>query len=181
MTFLRKAHVKLRTKIFLGLSLCLSVVIVTVVITQISGLHVPGSSTIDVVWEVYWQYVEAMVAIIIVCLSAFRSFFIQHNTRNQSPPKRSWYAGVKASLTNKSSDKEAWELSHIPGATLTGIRTYIGGTGRENVHGTDNIQNQDEDLLPLHDPADGQKIRVQHNISTHWEPVTLSALPDRCI
>ena len=181
MTFLRKVQIKLQTKIFLGLSLCLSAVIITVVITQISGLHVPGSSTIDVVWETYWQYVEAMVAIIIVCLSAFRSFFVQHNTRNQSPPKRSWYPGVKASLTNKSSGKETYELLPIPGATLTGMRTYIGGTGRESVHGTNNMQNQDEDLLPLHDPADGQKIRVQHDVSTHWEPVNLSALPDRSV
>ena len=117
-----------------------------------------------------------MVAIIIVCLSAFRSFFIQHNSRNQSPPKRSWYVAAKASLSNKSSEKNDCELGPIPGATLTGMRTYIGGVGDESAQGINQAGNQEDDLWPLQQEAaasgQGQRIRVRHDLSTHWEPVS---------
>ncbi|KAL2042823.1 hypothetical protein N7G274_004583 [Stereocaulon virgatum] len=168
--FLRKVRIKLRTKIFLGASLCLSAIIITVVITQIAGFHVPGTNIVDVVWEMYWQFVEAMVAIIIVCLSAFRSFFVQHTTRHQSPPQRSWYAGVKASLTNKSSQDGACELSPIPGVAPTGMRTYIEVVGGES---SDHIIRHEASVVPpvpQHDPAEAQTITVRHDLSMSWEP-----------
>ena len=117
----------------------------------------------------YWQFVEAMVAIIIVCVSAFRSFFVQHTTRHQSPQKRSWYAGVKASLTNKSSEKGECELSPIRGGAPTGMRTYIEVVGGES---SDHINPQGISLPVQSDAADAQNITVRHDLSMSWEPVS---------
>lgn len=175
-SILRQVQVPLRTKFFLGLSLCLSAVIGVVVITQVSGLHVPHTSTIDIVWEIFWQFMESCVAIIVVCVAAFRSFFIQHR-RNQSPPRSPWYQGVKAFLSNKgsasSSSEEGCELPTIPGGALSGMRTFIEGNGREDKRGSKHVQEQDDDRWPLRIPDATQRITVQHDMSTQWETVNL--------
>ncbi len=181
MTILRKVQIRIRTKLLLGLSLCLSAVIIVVVVTQISGLHVPGKSTIDIVWEIYWQFIEGCVAIIVVCVAAFRSFFIQHRSRNQSPPRSPWYQGVKTFWSNKASvtsSGEGYELPTVPGASLTGMRTYIEGSGREYPRGSNSAQEQEDDLWPLRDTADGQRMTVQHDISAHWENVIVPSPSD---
>ena len=148
---------------------------IIVTIIRVSGLHDRHAKAIDVVWEFHWQWVEACVAITMVSLTAFRSFFVQHNSRNNSPPKRPWYAGVKAIMTGRGSEdkKEAVrEWPKIPGGTMTGMRTFIDGRGNE----------VEEDVLPLHhEQRNRQGIVVQHDLSSMSEgKVRLSSYSLTC-
>ena len=47
---------------------------IIVTIIRGSGLIIKSRSSVDVVWEAYWQYIEASVAVIMAFLTAFRSF-----------------------------------------------------------------------------------------------------------
>lgn len=105
---------------------------IIVAIIRVSGLHDRKANAIDLVWEYHWQWVEVCIAILMVSVTAFRSFFIQHSGRNQSPPKRPWYSGIKAavakySYTSSGIEPPDRELPTIPGATMTGMRTFIEG------------------------------------------------------
>ncbi|KAL8826676.1 MAG: hypothetical protein Q9191_003651 [Dirinaria sp. TL-2023a] len=129
---------------------------IIVTIIRVSGLHDPKANAIDVVWEVHWQWVEVCVAITMVSLTAFRSFFIQHSSRNQPSPKKPWHASIKAAVVGHHFSQEnlaTREWAQIPGGTMTGMRSFINGNGDEG----------NEDVWPLREQSDGQDIRVHHN------------------
>ena len=85
---IHQIQIKLRQKLALGVSLCLSIVIVIISITCIAGIRAPAATpAVDVTWELFWQAAEACVAVTMVSLIAFRSFFVAHASRyNRSPP-----------------------------------------------------------------------------------------------
>ena len=68
---LRKSQLPIRKKIYLGCSLCLSTVVIMVTIVRIAGVadvpHPFGPMIIDTIWQMYWQYVEHCIAIVMVC------------------------------------------------------------------------------------------------------------------
>lgn len=68
-------------------------------------------------------------------------------------------------------------MPQIPGAALSGMRTYIEGNGREGLRDATIVGDQDDDEWPLRDPEGTQRITVQHDLSTHWENVSLHFPP----
>lgn len=140
---------------------------IIVTIIRVSGLRDRKADAIDIVWEFHWQWIEACIGITMVSLTAFRSFFLQHSSRNQPPPKRPWYTGIRAAMTkHKSSEKgsDIREWPHIPGGTLSGMRTFIHGIGETQV---------EEDGLSLQDQPGSKGIRIEHNLSIFSETVSL--------
>ena len=137
---------------------------VIVTIARVSGLR--NGSNLDPVWDFYWQVVESCIAITMVSLTAFRSFFVQERSRRTPSPQRSWYQGVKAFLSSKSSAesaKEAWELPPIPGGHMIGLRTLIGGNGRSSVGAGNTLHDeygQSEVSWPLQKSVAGHQITV---------------------
>lgn len=131
---LHRVSIPLRTKIFLGLSLCLSVMTITTTIVRVVGLKVPGVQSVDVVWQVYWQYVEVCIGIMIASATAFRTFFVQHAARSsqRSTPKSYFAQRFREKVIRRTneSDEEDGLPEHIPGAMLTGMRTFIDKQGR---------------------------------------------------
>ena len=179
---LHKVQIERRAKLILGASLCLSAVIITTAITQIAGFRIPGQHTVDLVWDLYWQWMEACTAIIVVCLAAFRSFFVQHMNRTQSSSiGRRWYSGgaVRAAWSNPSSRKQSIPTREPPqlpkgaAAALPRTTTYIegnpGGSLSQLVDGgaQEAANTEMESLRRL--PCKGRSITVQHDISMHWE------------
>lgn len=133
---------------------------IVVTIIRVSGLHHRKADAVDLVWGIYWQWVEACIAITMVSLTAFRSFFIQHSSRNQSPLKQPWYAGFKAVMINhKPSGQKAntRQWPQIPRGTLTGVKTFIDGR-----RATD----EEADIWPLQEQPVSQRIMVEHSLST---------------
>jgi len=67
-------QIPLRKKIILGIMLSLSAVMIVVAIIRTALAPLPNG-VIDTSWLVFWTGMEAMVAIIMVSLTAFRSLF----------------------------------------------------------------------------------------------------------
>lgn len=175
---LRKVQIKPKTKFFLGTSLCLSFAMVIVTIVRVSGLR--NGSNLDPVWDFYWQIVESSIAIIMVSLTAFRSFFVQERIR-RSQEKRSWYHGVKQILSSRSgaaSEESAHELPPIVRGHLTGLRTMISRHGRTSQGAGTYLQDEEDDAewgQPVaQGPIPRNTISVRQEFMVHSEPVHLT-------
>jgi hypothetical protein len=152
-----KVRIQLVQKIAVGVSLCLTVIIVTVTVVRASGLH--HDDSIDTVWEVYWQIVSSEVGLIMTSATAFRTFFVQRNSErdaHNTPPssnRQRW--GTKTryilglivapsrwrSKESRPSEEsvDSWDLENgqkidnlpqIPSGTLSSIGSFIRGHGR---------------------------------------------------
>jgi len=88
-----------RQKIALGCSLCLSILLIAITITRASGLMDNG--TIDVVWEIYWQYVSAEIGLILSTATAFRAFFVARANDRQGAHKHpSWHRWLLSKISS---------------------------------------------------------------------------------
>lgn len=146
-----RVKIKLNQKLALACSLCLTVVVVIFTVTRASGLEWQGK--LDVLWEVYFQIVAAEIGLILVAMTSFRALFVSRTARNKLSPEKhtSFWAEAKLAL-RRLLDPRRWrskhpedmtrghkpgttyvgfdgELPSIPGATMTGIHTFIDHQG----------------------------------------------------
>ncbi|KAL8627148.1 hypothetical protein Q9189_007157 [Teloschistes chrysophthalmus] len=73
-------RIKLRQKLGIGALLCLSAVMSIIAIVKASGIRTPSDS-FDILWELFWQQIEACVAVLMVSITAFRSIFISNKPK----------------------------------------------------------------------------------------------------
>ena len=104
---------------------------------------------IRLIWK-YWQFVSAVVGLILTAVTAYRAFFVSRRKMNKAQPplqREVWYTKgkkhIKRSLSlwtwrshsierrfsEQNSDDSAG-LPQIPHGALTGIRTFIDGRDR---------------------------------------------------
>lgn len=110
---------------------------IIIAIIRISGLRIE-TTILDIVWELFWQQTEAAVAVIMVSITAFRSL-LGIKTREKAI-QRSWTfphrprveAGYSFKKATAHDESELEPLPSIPGATFTGMRTFISGENRFN-------------------------------------------------
>lgn len=132
-----RVRINFRQKIGLGILLCLSLVMAIIAIARMSGINLT-SKDVDIVWLAFWQQQECSVAVIMISISAFRSLFVANASKGPSPKdfSKPRYRN-RLYLKFTGSDKDTgFGLPHIPGATLTGMRSVIRDGG------------QSEDLVP---------------------------------
>lgn len=105
---------------------------VVVALTCISAYRWRG--VIDLTWEIFWQYIEGCIALIMASVTTFRTAFItvssKRNEKKHQGPLYSMRQRLIAKLSRSRSDKlEKWVneegLPTAPGATLTVMRTFI--------------------------------------------------------
>lgn len=143
-----KIQIRLSQKIALAFSLCLTIVVITVTAIRASGML--SDDMIDPVWGIYWQFVSAVVGLVLTAVTAFRTFFVSRRKMNKAQPplqREMWYTKgrkyIKRSLSpwtwrshsierrpSEQNLDDSVELPQIPHGTLTGIRTFIDGQGR---------------------------------------------------
>ena len=125
---------------------------IAVTLIRASGIAHHGG--VDGTWEIDWQYLSAEVGLLMDTATAFRSFFIACSRRHAEPrfhptwyetarqrPKYSW----RSARTFGRKQREPlrwWEepgesgelmaLPQIPRPTMTGIRTFISGSGGQS-------------------------------------------------
>lgn len=132
---------------------------ITITIIRASGLE--WQDKLDVLWEVYFQIVAAEVGLILVSMTAFRALFVSRAARKQHSPQKDpslWTKSkfalrklvspvlwtLKRSENNNGGQKYGsteedfdGRLPSVPGATMTGIRTFIDHEGEKTEWGTD--------------------------------------------
>lgn len=96
------------------------------------------NGTYNAVWGIFWHQAEAAVAIIMVSITAFRSLLGLRSLKAQKKKEmeRYWFADraklqiryfKKRREAEAESEVESEQLPSIPGATLTGMRTFLNG------------------------------------------------------
>ena len=137
MRLIWKIQIKWTQKLALTVSLCLTVVMVVLTITRVSGLRFKGN--LDAVWETYWLILSAEVGIVLTSVSAFRAFFVSRSNRNRDRgiqplgTQMQWCHQENRSLKqkfsftlrrqNKDTELPMSNLPVIPRAYITGRRT----------------------------------------------------------
>lgn len=193
-----KIRIRWTQKIALSVSLGLIVLTIVCTITRMSGIKTGRLfDSIDSIWETYWQFVAANLAIIMTAATAFRTFFVSRASNERVPEpagsKDRWYTKGRLLLLSAFSlpswrskpkadvsggDKNsnvAMELNHqIPRGTLTGIRTMINGNSRTKVenwqimHSIDGGESEDS-RPPSTKGVNAQAIKVQQHITLSFD------------
>lgn len=177
-----RIQINLRQKLILGTTLCLSIFMIIIAIVRISKIRIKrtledinlpsgySASGADLVWVLFWQQVEACTAVIMVSLSAFRSFFVAHESRIREDRNRNrqWYMSNKKALAWRrrllqSEGEEMDRLPQIPRATMTGMSTFI--SGRENNESRMSSLRAGVTSTPAKGENE-ERIRVEQRIST---------------
>lgn len=121
-------------------------------------------------WVIFWQQVEACTAVIMVSLSAFRFFFVAHESRIREDRNRhrQWYMSNKKALAWRrrllqSEGEEMDRLPQIPRATMTGMSTLI--NERENNESRMSSSRAEVTSTPARDENE-ERIGVEQTIST---------------
>ena len=146
---------------------------VTLSITRISGMKLPNRASTDVVWSVFWVQVDASVAIMMASLTAFRSLFVNDGSKGSGLKKPSYTSFERLfHRKNKSSNTEPPEMDQalpaIPGATMTGMRTFIrGGNGNKLTVMRSQGYDELDDTFALETPAQQRGYRT-HQPVRNW-------------
>ncbi|KAI4154580.1 MAG: hypothetical protein LQ340_001589 [Diploschistes diacapsis] len=134
---LRRTRIKAQQKFGVAISLCLSLIMAIVAVIRMAAIKLEGGS-VDIVWLAFWQQQECSIAVIMISVSAFRSFFMNNSSKRSPPQNRQsserWRAKWKAKRWRSTGESGALDLPEIPNATLTGIRTAIGAAGAPTSH-----------------------------------------------
>lgn len=104
---------------------------IVVALIRISGYRM---WRLDLVWSLFWLYIEACIALITASLRTFRTAFItithkKNEEEKKKKPSSFIHQRLMARLNRRNQTKELEETEHglpaIPGVTLTGMRTFI--------------------------------------------------------
>ncbi|KAJ5647169.1 hypothetical protein N7490_003541 [Penicillium lividum] len=121
-----KIRVRWGQKLFLILSLCLTVIMIILSIVRVCGLVY--HDMIDTVWETYWQFLSAEVGVFLASAVSFRSLFVSQ--RSHSGPNYSVRKMLKNSFQspkrrNTGSLSDSWwdapgnEMDSLPNNAFT--------------------------------------------------------------
>lgn len=152
---LHRAKIRTKQKISLGVFLCLNLVMVCLAIIRASKIN--GAVGVDIPWEFFWQFMEAAVAVLMGSLTVFRTLLSSktgasdehHQAAAGARPwphaRRAYYVFSSVGRKRRRGDVDL-EATHndlpgVPGATMTGLRTFIRRNNRGDVG--------DENGLPL--------------------------------
>lgn len=128
---LRKAQMKDSQKLVLSAFLCLSVAMIMAAITRLSGYRLNG--VLDLTWGIFWQYLEACIAVIMGSVTAFRALSHSRGSGAFEKGKKAapYFSHERLLQRRKKHNDSGWEglehdrLPEIPSPMFTGIRTFI--------------------------------------------------------
>ena len=130
-----EVRISLRQKISLAFSLCLSGAMVLVTIVRVAGMKLRGSGSIDIVWLAFWQQQECSIAVLMLSVSAFRSFFVPSSVRSPAPRHQGYSPSERRRrFLHRRPHPDLYDthetngLPQIPGATLTSLTTAMEGS-----------------------------------------------------
>lgn len=140
---------------------------IIIAIVRISGVS-HKKTAVDIVWELFWLGMEAAIAVIMVSVTAFRSLLGIKAQKAREKRKRSKLS-VRYFKKTPQNESDLVQLPSIPGATLTGIRTFINGNGSWEDLRAMGMAHESESDLPRADSHELHKINVTHQFPTETE------------
>ena len=99
------------------------------IIALIRESRIRSAGGIDMVWSFFWRTMEGCVAVLMASITAFRTVFASHGTRDSGEkrwtPASTWLQRAKERQGRNKSSEDEDQLSSIPRALMTGLRTFI--------------------------------------------------------
>lgn len=136
-----KVQISMHQKLGLGIMLSLSLVMAIVAIVRLAGIRL-GGGEVDIVWLAFWQQQECSIAVCMLSVTAFRSFFVANSTPDRARIVSAYWKNklLRRKALDESGEKGVGDLPTIPSATLTGVRTMIRGSGSLGTDSCDDRQ-----------------------------------------
>lgn len=150
-----KIRINWMQKVGLAFTLCLTVIMVIITITRISGLK--WKDKLDMVWENFFFVIAAEIGLTLVAVTAFRALYVSKaknrkiqntiTTFNWYNRGKSFIVDIVSRATGRSASEGSGDLemnkgndgflgNDIPNATMTGMKTFIDGNGKTGVYAT---------------------------------------------
>ncbi|CAI6334779.1 unnamed protein product [Periconia digitata] len=158
-------RIPLSQKVGLGFTLCLTIIMIAVTAGRMIGLKYQGQ--LEHIWETLFLAASGEIGLILVSASAFRSLYISKirvkDRGHQTITTLNWYHRSRSAfrrMAGSESDQPRTTVlvrdgseevkdgerigGKIPGATMTGIRTFIDGNGKTT---TIDVEKQDQESI----------------------------------
>lgn len=143
-----------------------------------------GVVATDIPYEMFFQYLEAAVALLTASLTAFRTFFVtqRERTRYQDRMKKPSFSfknmGLRKKTYDVSRDEEAHDLPEVPGATMTGMGSFIQRNNRTEENDTIMESVSPQSTLLSESEKEGQKVDQDSPNIFITIPASLHSLKD---
>ena len=109
-------------KISIGASLTVSIWLIVITLVRVA-LFKRGKA-IDIIWNLFFQFLEPNLAILAACFSAFRSLFVRHSFHQRAKKGRPTHSLQQRGFkTTRRHHRQLDDLTSFPGATADGIGT----------------------------------------------------------
>ena len=136
-------------KLGLAAFLCLQILMIILAIIRISGFVYHNA--FDMGWVYLWQQIESCIAVSTISLTAFRIMFVASTSRRVRSPWQ-WTDSFKKRFYKRSNETTSTGVLDdvpIPGGTLTGMRTAIGGPRTQHTTTMFSIFDDEGEQYPL--------------------------------
>jgi hypothetical protein len=128
-------------KAVMGSFLCLSSLMIVMAGIRLAEYHAGSRTAIDLVWALFWQFMEGAVAALMASLTVYRAIFVdarrraserryqeykqQHRQRSllRWSPRKKRHSDETVSTTTNG-------MPYIPGATMTGMQSFVNHNNR---------------------------------------------------
>lgn len=167
----------IKQKLGLGAFLTMNIWLITIALVRVTSFK--QGMTFDLIWTLFFQFLEPNIAILAACFSAFRSIFVTNGSEARGKRDRPSHSLRKIFRKTPSDHRPLDGLPTVTGATLTGLRTALGNVT--------NTSNRDSTLNPIGDRSERDfadssgRIHVKHDWSLDstrvWAYVKLDKVP----
>ncbi|CAF9924735.1 MAG: hypothetical protein GOMPHAMPRED_003688 [Gomphillus americanus] len=120
-------RISLQRKLILGTMLCLSVLCIIIAAIRTSLANLPVNGVIDTSWLIFWQGIEAAIAVIIVSFTASRGLFGLHDAFKRGRAAATGTPILKAILKAAGMRSESTTTAVV--TPSAGATAAIGGGG----------------------------------------------------
>ena len=122
----------IRQKVGLGAFLTMNIWLIIIALVRVTSFK--QGITFDTIWALFFQFLEANIAVFAACFSAFRSIFVTNGSKARGKKDRPSYSQRMWMFRKTPSDHRPLDdLPTVPGATLTGWRTVIGNSSISSI------------------------------------------------
>lgn len=166
---LKQVQIKLRQKLVLGTSLCLSIMMVITAVIRISSVR-GGHNDIDIIWWIFWLFSESCISIVMISLIAFRSLFVVHKSQREERRRRdlTWKQQREQRVHRKSETESGDGGSpKISDVVLAGMTSTVEGAEMQrSAKPAENKSAEDQNSCVLQDAAHAQIGRDTSQLSS---------------
>ena len=113
----------IQQKMFIGASLTVNIWLIVVALVRVTLFR--SGKTVDIIWILFFQFIEPNLAILAACISAFRSLLVRHSPHQHAKRGRPTHSlQQRVFKMTRRHHRQLDDLASVPGATSIGTMTW---------------------------------------------------------